>query len=49
MKNDDANISFAEGNIFMKPLAMVLDEAFGSENCCHINADRFFVFAGDRG
>ena len=49
MKNYNANFSFAEGDRLLKAFAQVLERAFGNENCCHINADRFVVFAEEQG
>ena len=41
MKYFNDKYGFTEGDKLLKSFSMVLLEAFGKENCCHIAADRF--------
>ncbi|MGX8706078.1 MAG: EAL domain-containing protein, partial [bacterium] len=38
-----------EGDKLLKAFALVLEQTFEYENCCHINADRFAIFAKEAG
>ena len=49
MKAYNETRGFTEGDKLLKGVALVLERAFDNENCCHISADRFAVFAEEDG
>ncbi len=44
MKGYNDVYGFAEGDKLLKAFARLLEETFGNENCCHVNADHFAVY-----
>lgn len=49
MKSYNHKYGFSEGDKLLKYFAHLLSQHFRTENCCHINADRFAAFADETG
>ena len=49
MKYYNSKHGFSEGDKLLQGLAKLLSKTFGIENCCHIGADRYAVYAKEAG
>ena len=49
MKSFNHKYGFSEGDKLLRLFARLLGETFHTENCCHINADRFAVYTDETG
>lgn len=49
MKFYNSTYSYAEGDKLLKELGILLTQTFGSNHCCHINADRFAIYTKEDG
>ena len=49
MKSYNHKYGFSEGDKLLRLFAQLLSRTFHTECCCHVNADRFAVFADEKG